>query len=656
MPALRSKAMTGSPRMIAAAVSGLVLLLVRVPVAQAQSGSQSVTRITSLSSGSISGTVKDERGEPISGALVSALGPRTATTVTDGEGRFEIRRLSPGPYVVRAHVSGFVAPRGQVVEVRTSARSASAITLRRSSAAAVPADDANAPAGAASVETSPPIVQAGLGLQALQPQVPEQPDATGTDARDPSSQDTTADDHGEIAWRLKHLRRGILKDVTVPDELLDGPDRPESAGAFGHLALRSDGLSAASLFSSVPLTGQFNLLTTGSFDTPRQLFTSDFSRSIASVSVASPVGDHADLSMRGALTQGDISSWFVAGAYATRVPARHRYVLGWSYTTQRYDGGNPAALRDVSDGNRNVGAVYGFDTITLAPTVALTVGARFSRYDYLADEGLLSPRVEVALSPMDHFRVNAVASSRAVAPGATEFLPPIEVGLWLPPQRTFSSLAKGAPMDAQRIGHLEVEAERDFGASTVSVRAYRQHVDDQLVTVFGDDDLSRRAGIGHYFVGNAGDVDAIGWTVAYRTTMASRVTGSVEYSTTRAQWGPTDDALLLLVMPVGRPADRVHDFATTVEANVPETSTRILVVARMINASATGTDRQTYDPRFDFQLHQSLPFMDFSAAKWEALVALRNTFHEAALDASVFDELMVVRPPKRIVGGLTLRF
>jgi hypothetical protein len=35
---------------------------------------------------------------------------------------------------------------------------------------------------------------------------------------------------------------------------------------------------------------------------------------------------------------------------------------------------------------------------------------------------------------------------------------------------------------------------------------------------------------------------------------------------------------------------------------------------------------------------------------------VRNSFHEAAVDASVFDELLVARPPKRIVGGLTLRF
>ena len=56
------------------------------------------------------------------------------------------------------------------------------------------------------------------------------------------------------------------------------------------------------------------------------------------------------------------------------------------------------------------------------------------------------------------------------------------------------------------------------------------------------------------------------------------------------------------------------------------------------------------------QVRQSLPFMDFSTAKWEMLVAVRNFFRETAADQSIYDELLVVRPPKRIVGGLTLKF
>ena len=300
--------------------------------------------------------------------------PQTAVAVTDRSGRFELPTLSPGPYLIRAHITGYVSPRGQLIEVRASARTASSIELRHASAVA-PSQPLQPP-------STLPVLAAGVGqLSGAEQEAARRCGTPPVGENDTSAAPSDAD-QSETIWRLRHLRRGILKDVTMPDVVL-ADARPQDS-------------NIANLFASVPFTGQFNLLTTGSFDTPRELFTGDnFSRSIAYFSLAAPVSEQADWSMRGALTQGDISSWFVAGAYATRVPARHRYDLGLSYSTQRYDGGNPAALRQVTDGSRNVGAVYGFDTFKLTPAVAITYGARFSRYDYLAESGLFSPRVEV---------------------------------------------------------------------------------------------------------------------------------------------------------------------------------------------------------------------------------------------------------------------
>ena len=91
---------------------------------------------------------------------------------------------------------------------------------------------------------------------------------------------------------------------------------------------------------------------------------------------------------------------------------------------------------------------------------------------------------------------------------------------------------------------------------------------------------------------------------------------------------------------------------------MPETATRVIVLYRVSNAFAHASPRQApaLDARFDVQVRQSLPFMDFSNAKWEMLVAVRNFFRETASDQSIYDELLVVHPPKRIVGGLTLKF
>jgi hypothetical protein len=392
--------------------------------------------------------------------------------------------------------------------------------------------------------------------------------------------------------------------------------------------------------------------------------TNSFERSIAYVGVSAPVGQHADWTVRGALTQGDISSWIVAGAYATRAPARHRYDVGLSYSTQRYDGGNPAALRGVTDGSRNAGALYGFDAFAITPGISLTYGGRYARYDYLADRGLISPRVALTLVPVDHVRLNVLASRRALAPGAEEFVPPADSAIWLPPQRTFSSLVEGRGLVAEHTTHLDVELERDIAAAgTVSIRAFRQNVDDQLVTMFGVE-IPRRpaAELGHYFVTNNGDVKTNGWSAALRTSFAEHVHGSIEYSLARAHWTPGSGLtymVLLASSATRRGFERIHDVASTIEADVPETATRVTVLYRLSNGFAHPdalAGRQPFDSRFDVQVRQSLPFMDFSTAKWEMLLAVRDFFREAAADQSIYDELLVARPPKRIVGGLTLRF
>ena len=244
--------------------------------------------------------------------------------------------------------------------------------------------------------------------------------------------------------------------------------------------------------------------------------------------------------MHGALTQGDISSWFIAGAYTTRVPARHRYDLGLSYSTQRYDGGNPAALREVTDGSRNVGAVYGFDTFTLTPAVAVTYGARFSRYDYLADERALQPARRADAVAVRSFPVERAGLEPR--PGAGRGRVPAAdrtpgCGCRRSGRSRRSSRDSRFGPSAPSISRSK--AERDFGASTVSLRAFRQHVDDQLVTVFGPGvDVGRRRGrrsSDTISSATSGDVDATGWGAAFRTTFVSRVHGSVEYSMTRAR-------------------------------------------------------------------------------------------------------------------------
>ena len=182
------------------------------------------------------------------------------------------------------------------------------------------------------------------------------------------------------------------------------------------------------------------------------------------------------------------------------------------------------------------------------------------------------------------------------------------------------------------------------------------------MTLFGVSTPDAPSTVGNYLLGNVGDIDASGLSAGIRAAIAGRVHGAVEYSLTRTHSNSPDLAYMLVLSPSALRLDRdhIHDVSTTIETEVPETATRVIVLYRVSNAfaHATASSAQTssIDTRFDVQVRQALPFMDFSSAKWEMLVAVRNFFREAAADQSVYDELLVVRPPKRIVGGLTLKF
>ena len=96
-----------------------------------------------------------------------------------------------------------------------------------------------------------------------------------------------------------------------------------------------------------------------------------------------------------------------------------------------------------------------------------------------------------------------------------------------------------------------------------------------------------------------------------------------------------------------------------ITSEIPYTATRVFALYRVNTAFAGDALAQleaSPAARFDVQVTQSLPFLDFTSAQWEMLFGIRNMVRELVADGSVYDELLVVRPPKRVVGGLTVRF
>ncbi len=629
-------------RLIPAAIA---VLLLSATGAYAQSAARPAG--SSFPAGSIEGRVLDDKQAPVAGAMVSAVGRATAVATTDREGRFALRDLPFGPYVLSVHSRGYWQSRGRTIQLTNKKLSVPEIQLARVTADGTPAVTAAAAPQTASVA---PAQLAGFGID-----VPV-PDTAAAAAPEP-------EDEGETAWRLRHLPRSILKDAAANAVWTDARRESEAVHWLGREGMVGVATPIA-LFSDLSLSGQVNLMTTESFDRPRQMFGTNSTRNVAFVSVNAQAAGGA-WAMQGAMTQGDLSSWIVAGSYKSISSDTHAYDLGLSYSTQQYDGGNAAALAAIRDNARNAGAVYGFDEWTVSPRLVVGYGTGYARYDYLNGSGLWSPRFTITL-PMNGVRIKALASQHAVVPGAEEFAPSV-TGIWLPPERTFSSLAADGVFRPEQTRHLQVSLERDLDAGvTVAVRGFTQRVNDQLVEVFGVDMPGRPATpLGHYFVGTAGDISARGWGVSMIQEVAGYVRGTLEYTVTTAYWLPASNVAYASAPRGLRPAsmgvsENVYDLQTSIEATVPQTSTRIYAKYRVNtafwDASADALGRSSSNSRFNVRVNQSLPFLRFSNADWEMLVDIRNMFREAEAAASAYDEALALRAPKRIVGGLLVKF
>jgi hypothetical protein len=596
--------------------------------------------------GSIRGLVLDTAGRPLVGAMVSALGSTVAFVLTGRDGRFLIDALPAGAYAVRVHLDGFAPSARRMVEVRPEAGPAIMSVALKSLSAASQAADGRA------------ILAAGV--------IPL--DGARAAPGDPADGSAPEYDAGETAWRLRHLKRGVLKGVETDLTGVEPSPTPGDEGSLFGRAFASSARAAASLFTDFPLSGQVNLITTSAFGAP---FSTDAptsmlgASSIALVSLGSPAGAAGDWAVSAAMTPGQVGSWYVNGTLTARQNSSHRYVGGLAYSAQRVNSTDLFALSAISSGSRSVGRVYGFDEWIVSKHLAVGYGLSYMWQDYLATEGLLSPRVSVTLSPFGGLRVRALAARSSFAPGADEFVNVLDNtpdGPWLPAHRSFSPWSERDGLHAQTTDHFELGVERDVAAYVVGVRTFRQSVNDQAGAIFAAPSREHpAASLGHYYLANLGDFDARGWGVRVSRPLFGVVRGSVDYSVTTAQWlsGPGGPGAAWFGGASRTQPSRVHDVTTSFETAISQTSTHVYVLYKLNSGFARQAPEDQepgFDARFDIQVNQALPFMGFTSADWEVLVAVCNLFRDVVGERSIYDELLVIRPPKRVLGGVRVRF
>ena len=616
---------------------------------------------TAAGFGKLNGVVTAGDGVPLGDVLVTLAGPGGASlAVSDAAGHFRFDALPAGRYLLRTHGSG--AAIGRIVRIDAGQAVFEPLVLEPSGAS--PRD----------------LVLAGSAFQFGDPvEAPEPEDAApaasgtpvpgdpsdGVDAADAGSQDRRM-------WWLRRARRSVLKDraygasLLHPGEGASGAVSAERWASSGQASLDHPLSGVAGL----PISGEIQFLTRATLTGPSFVWPSEtWPGQVAYVSVApSGAGDWA---LRGTvdMSTGETSSWAIAGWYSMQPTRSHDVDVAVSYSRQahaaaadlRLDGAGRAPVAGMP--HREVGRVEVADTWAVSPVLDVGYGAELARYGYLDDGRFFSPRASVTLFPDAGFRVRAAASRNLAAPGGEQFLPPLD-GLWLPPERTYSSLSGVADLRAEQVRHVEIGIEHDIGErSVIGVRRVRQQVDNQLMALFAPGSDALPASGGHYYLAGAGGVDVDGWGVTFEHALDDQLRGAFDYRIVESAWAPppvasASEAASAMFLRNG--AGRFHDVTASVEAEIPETSTRVLARCRVSTAYArmtsAGVVEPGFDTRFDVQVTQTLPYAPFEGSSWELLVALRSLFHEPGQGASIYDELLVVDPPRQLVGGLVVHF
>jgi hypothetical protein len=620
-------------------------------------GQTPVMITASLSSGWIEGMVTDDRNQPISGAAVTAQGRDLLIIETDHVGRFQLRGIPAGTYLLRVQGRGFAASRREFVQVVPSRGTHFDVQLRRAAAPVM------APGGGA-------VLAAGVGMSPAETESAGSTLPASAPVEEVEAADEVPHDHSSAAWRLRHAKRSVLRETTSriddvsqldDEDLWRSLERLDVAGwttGIGH--------SAASAVLNGALTGRVQLLTAGAFDQPFEAFTADdMPAGIAFVHLAGPLSTRTTWSVEAATARGGVTSWFVGGTYATVVADAHGVEVHSSYSRQRSAAASGVSVYGIEDDGRSAGGVQVVDHWTISPRALLDVGGRYERYDYLRDPGLFSPAITASLSPAAHTWVRVTAAREMSAPGAEEFVPQAYGSLSLPPQRTFSSMVAGRPLVGQETRHFGVALEQDIGTFRVAVTHFYQNVDGQLATVF-DPSLAkgqRRADLSHYGVASVGDFAASGWGVGVSRPVGTHLRGGLEYRTSDVDWQVGDEmAAVGLVAPsaVRSANERMHDVTARMDAAAPRTGTRLSAACRYNSQFTRGSiaeDTPAGAVRYDVQVYQSVPYLKNEMAQVELVFGVGNLLRSAAESvSSLYDELLVVRPPTRVVGGVTVQF
>jgi TonB dependent receptor/Carboxypeptidase regulatory-like domain len=545
------------------------------------------------SGGGVVGWVEDPRGVPVQGAVVSFFGRGTGGVVTLSD--------STGRFFLPALTPGSYTVRA----------------LTRNKLVAPPRQITVLPNRDFTFTMS------------LQEPLPGE-DASAADAESEAKKKSNAT--REINWLLRHKRRSVLE------------ARGQQGGFDPAWSVPAPAPSRL-LASWIPeMDGTVEVMATplgagGEID-------GDNVPSFSVVRLKGRIAGSGRWTLGGLVSESESTAWRMAAEFVAEPVEGHEIQFGTGYGTRFVRPLLPTE-GDARIDDRSVGAVFAQDRWNVADAVTATLGARFSYIGFLDDAHHLDPSLTIEVKRDDHTRLSGSIVTRTLAPGGDLLtLTSLASG----PAVTYASMDRG--LRPERTNRLELAVAQEFGVTTLRAHAFYEAVRDQLVNAFEENGGATPT----VRILNAGSLQARGMGVTLGRRFGEYVTGQVTYSYGRA-WRDdgvvrpdVSDPIPLLDIREGD----FHDLVARVETVIDETDTRVIALYRLNQLS--GAEAASNARRFDVQLSQGLPFLGaLTRADWNVLFSIRNLYYEAG-EGAMLDEHAVSNPPKRVQGGIAVRF
>ena len=362
------------------------------------------------------------------------------------------------------------------------------------------------------------------------------------------------------------------------------------------------------------------------------------------------IADGASFSLGGVVAETQTVSWRMATELSMDAGSGHELQVGAGYGAQLARLPSDAAADSAGVGTVSIGDQW------RSGRLAISVGARHSYIGFVSDRNHTDPSTAVDFDAGGtHLRGSL--TTHTLAPGGDLLtLSTLNVTPVITDAVTDDGLRP------ERIVRYELSVERRLGPAQVEGRLFHEGARDQLINAYSQGEAGR---VLHVFNGRG--LSSRGGGVAVSRNFGSALSGSFEYtyghSWRDAPLSPLEEAGELGAFDQAS----FHDFVARVETFCGWSDTRLVAFYRLNTLHPAAPSLAAYDARqtgggtirntrFDVQLSQGLPFLgSVTRADWDLLFAVRNLFYDGS-DEGTLDEIAVVNPPNRVLGGISVRF